>query len=154
MHRRRGILLAAAAVAGTAIAVTMGLTSSSEQPTPVAASAPSSASPSPVAASPAPAAASPTPAAVSPTPAPPAVKPASAHPTRHSNPAPKPTHSASTGRAPSDAIRDRVYEPPLNPRPQGQVPGAGWEPGTKSGNTGPSDEPVTTPTPLPNPGTH
>lgn len=47
-----------------------------------------------------------------------------------------------------------VYVAPINARPEGQQPNApGWvpQPGTKSGNTGPADEPVTTPTPLPNP---
>ncbi|MFI5614177.1 hypothetical protein [Amycolatopsis sp. NPDC051903] len=92
----------------------------------------------------------------------PVVPSSSAAPPVHAGPAPATKARAATTRAavapasdeaPSDRVRDRVYQQPINARPQGQVTGPGIVPqnGTKTKDTGPSDEPVTTPTPLPNP---
>ncbi|MEV4601616.1 hypothetical protein AB0K15_29960 [Amycolatopsis sp. NPDC049253] len=148
--RRRELVLAACAfvVGGAVVAVVMEL--SGGQAAPLVAPVSPVAAPKPVTAAPDPAA---LPPAVPSSSVPPGVSSAAA-PRVHVATAPAvKTHASTRDEAPSDRIRDRVYQQPLNPRPQGQVTGPGIIPqnGTKTGNTGPSDEPVTTPTALPNP---
>ncbi|MET7992868.1 hypothetical protein ABZU76_18450 [Amycolatopsis sp. NPDC005232] len=147
MRRRELVTAGVAAVAGGAVvAVVMGFSGGSVAPQPVA----------PVVV------AKPTPPVVVPSPVVPAVQPgassSSAAPAVHVAAAPVTKSHAvaqapASDEAPSDRVRDRVYQQPLNARPQGQVTGPGIVPqnGTKTKDTGPSDEPVTTPTPLPNP---
>ncbi|HEY4453022.1 MAG TPA: hypothetical protein VGN81_01820 [Pseudonocardiaceae bacterium] len=84
----------------------------------------------------------------------PATQPASpvaapAHPSTHGTAT---TKSHTSGE--SDA--DRANRAPINGRPSGQSDPPGDietpETGTKNGNAGPGDGPITTPTALPNPG--
>jgi hypothetical protein len=137
--RRRKLVIAAAALAvgGATVAVMIGLNGAETSPQPVAPAAPAaqvaSADPKP-------------PVTVPTSSVPPAVNSPSTAPQVHvaAAPAAKPPKATAWDEAPSDRIRDRVNQVPLNPRPQGQVTGPGIIPqnGTRT---------VTTPTPLPNP---
>ncbi|HWD02912.1 MAG TPA: hypothetical protein VG674_10725 [Amycolatopsis sp.] len=145
MRRRELVIAAIAAVTGgAAVALVMGLTGGTPQPPNQAVAVAVKPKPSAPPSSPAPQTSA-SPAASSTTPEPRAV-PA---PVTHSHRAA--ASAADADEAPSDRVRDRVYQQPDNPRPQGQVEGPGIVPqnGTKTKDTGPSDEPITTPTPLP-----
>ncbi|MEV6903260.1 hypothetical protein [Amycolatopsis sp. NPDC051372] len=138
---------AALLLGGAAVAVTAGLATGGE-PAPVTPAAPpvgsAPAAPKPV--SPAPQPLSPA-ATVSGEPA--RADAVAVHKAHEPGAIQSPQYaSGKSGSSRSDAD---VYKQPINARPSGQVPGLGPVLGTKTGDTGPSDEPVTTPSPIPNP---
>lgn len=86
-------------------------------------------------------------------PAPPPASPVAAAAPAHLS-----THGAATTKSHTsgESDSDLANRPPINGRPSGQSDPPGDvetpETGTKNGNTGPGDLPVSTPTALPNPG--
>ncbi|WP_432854124.1 hypothetical protein ACQPXB_19430 [Amycolatopsis sp. CA-161197] len=138
---------AALVLGGAAVAVTAGLVTGGD-PAPMTPAAPAAGS-APVASKPVSPPPQPLSPAVTASGEPAHADPVDVHNAHGSGAIQSPKHtSGNSGSSRSDAD---VYKQPINARPSGQVPGLGPVLGTKTGNTGPADEPVTTPSALPNP---